>query len=109
MTETTLPGLETVEAVLPVSKRSPWIERGPQKRLMLFSGRSNPELVPRWDHDRRTKTALGLLGRLELETLISHRIPFQRASEAYPLIDEGPEEAVQVVFTYERSYGGQDV
>jgi threonine dehydrogenase-like Zn-dependent dehydrogenase len=72
-------------------------------------GRSNPELVPRWDHDRRTKTALGLLGRLELETLISHRIPFQRASEAYPLLDEGPEEAVQVVFTYERSYGGQDV
>jgi 2-desacetyl-2-hydroxyethyl bacteriochlorophyllide A dehydrogenase len=72
-------------------------------------GRSNPELAPRWDHDRRTKTALGLLGRLELETLISHRIPFQRAPEAYPLLDEGPEEAVQVVFTYERSYGGQDV
>jgi 2-desacetyl-2-hydroxyethyl bacteriochlorophyllide A dehydrogenase len=72
-------------------------------------GRSNPELAPRWDHDRRTKTALGLLGRLELETLISHRIPFQRAPEAYPLLEEGPEEAVQVVFTYERSYGGQDV
>jgi ribose-phosphate pyrophosphokinase len=45
-TELPLPGLETVE--VPVS-RTPapghWIERGPHKRLMLFSGRSNPELA----------------------------------------------------------------
>jgi 2-desacetyl-2-hydroxyethyl bacteriochlorophyllide A dehydrogenase len=72
-------------------------------------GRSNPELAPRWDRDRRTKTALGLLGRLELEALISHRIPFEKAPETYPLLDEVLEEAVQVVFTYERSYGGRDV
>jgi ribose-phosphate pyrophosphokinase len=45
MSEATLPGLETVEPVLPMSERTPWIERGPQKRLMLFSGRSNPELA----------------------------------------------------------------
>jgi hypothetical protein len=36
MSEATLPGLETVEPVLPVTERTPWIERGPQKRLMLF-------------------------------------------------------------------------
>ena len=45
MSEATLPGLETVEPVLPVTERAPWIERGPQKRLMLYSGRSNPELA----------------------------------------------------------------
>jgi len=45
MSEATLPGLESVEPVLPVTERTPWIERGPQKRLMLFSGRSNPELA----------------------------------------------------------------
>jgi ribose-phosphate pyrophosphokinase len=45
MTEATLPGLETIEPVLPVTERAPWIERGPQKRLMLYSGRSNPELA----------------------------------------------------------------
>ena len=28
-----------------MTARTPWIERGPQKRLMLFSGRSNPELA----------------------------------------------------------------
>jgi 2-desacetyl-2-hydroxyethyl bacteriochlorophyllide A dehydrogenase len=72
-------------------------------------GRSNPELAPRWDRVRRTQTVLGLLGRLNLEDLISHRLPFARAPDAYPLLDERPEEAVQVVFTYERSYGGQDV
>jgi ribose-phosphate pyrophosphokinase len=42
-----LPGLETVPVVTPeIRARSEhWIERGPQKRLMLFSGRSHPELA----------------------------------------------------------------
>jgi ribose-phosphate pyrophosphokinase len=41
--ELTLPGLEPVA----VTSTQPghWIERGPQKRLMLFAGRSNPELA----------------------------------------------------------------
>ena len=63
MSEATLPGLETVEPVLPVTDRTPWIERGPQKRLMLFSGRSNPELA------ERIAEKLGLsLGEVELKT-----------------------------------------
>jgi ribose-phosphate pyrophosphokinase len=48
MTElATLPGLETVPATMAdVELRSDhWIERGPQKRLMLFSGRSHLELA----------------------------------------------------------------
>ena len=46
MTELVLPGLEAP----PVSAqpaRGHWLERGPQKRLMLFSGRSNRELAER--------------------------------------------------------------
>ena len=63
MSEATLPGLETVEPVLPVTERTPWIERGPQKRLMLFSGRSNPELA------ERIADKLGVtLGEVELKT-----------------------------------------
>ena len=63
MSEATLPGLETIEPVLPVTDRTPWIERGPQKRLMLFSGRSNPELA------ERIADKLGLtLGEVELKT-----------------------------------------
>jgi 2-desacetyl-2-hydroxyethyl bacteriochlorophyllide A dehydrogenase len=83
--------------------------RGRVRLLSSQVGRSNPELAPRWDRARRTQTVLGLLGRLNLEDLISHRLPFDRAPDAYPLLEERPEEAVQVVFTYERSYGGQDV
>jgi ribose-phosphate pyrophosphokinase len=63
MSEATLPGLETVEPVMPVSDRTPWLERGPQKRLMLFSGRSNPELA------ERIAEKLGVvLGEVELKT-----------------------------------------
>jgi ribose-phosphate pyrophosphokinase len=63
MSEATLPGLETVEPVLPVSERTPWIERGPQKRLMVFSGRSHPDLAD------AIASHLGVeLGEIELET-----------------------------------------
>src|ERR671923_1852640 len=41
---TRLPGLEVAEAK-PEVKPEHWIERGPSKRLMLFSGRSHPELA----------------------------------------------------------------
>ena len=43
----TLPGLETVDSVRPSRDRGPSIERGPAGKLMLFSGRSNPELACR--------------------------------------------------------------
>jgi ribose-phosphate pyrophosphokinase len=41
---TRLPGLEVKQAV-PELQPGHWIERGPQKRLMVFSGRSHPELA----------------------------------------------------------------
>ena len=63
MSEATLPGLETVEPPLPVTERRPWIDRGPQKRLMLFSGRSNPDLA------EAIADKLGVtLGEVELKT-----------------------------------------
>jgi ribose-phosphate pyrophosphokinase len=64
MTETvTLPGLETVEPPVPETKQRRWIERGPQKRLMLFSGNSNVELA------ERIAEQLGVqLGEVQLKT-----------------------------------------
>jgi ribose-phosphate pyrophosphokinase len=57
-----LPGLEVVgERMDP--KPGHWIERGPQKRLMVFSGSSHPELA------QRIAEKLGVeLGEVELET-----------------------------------------
>jgi len=71
--------------------------------------RIDPALAPRWDRVRRMDTVLGLLGRLKLGELISHRIPFGEAPEAYAMLDERPEAALQVIFTYEKVRGGQDV
>jgi len=60
--ELVLPGLD---AAGPVSESQPghWIERGPQKRLMVFSGRSHRELA------QRIAEQLGVeLGAVALET-----------------------------------------
>ena len=64
MSEATLPGLETVEPpVMPETERTPWIERGPQKRLMLVGGRSNTALA------EAIAERLGvMLGEVELKT-----------------------------------------
>jgi len=64
-------------------------------------GQINPELGPRWDRARRTQAVLGLLPRLRLMQLVSHRLPFEEAPEAYRLVDERPGEAVQVILTYD--------
>jgi ribose-phosphate pyrophosphokinase len=41
---TRLPGLQVAE-VAPAFRPEHWLERAPQKRLMVFSGRSNPDLA----------------------------------------------------------------
>ncbi len=64
-------------------------------------GRMSPDLGSRWDLDRRTEMVLGLLSRLRLKELISHRFPFEEAPEAYRLVDERPGEAVQVILTHD--------
>lgn len=65
----------------------------------------DPSLQPRWDRRRRLEAVKRLLPALELEPLITHRIPFKRAAQAYDLVDRCPEETVQVLLTY----GNDDV
>jgi ribose-phosphate pyrophosphokinase len=61
-TEARLPGLE-VQAVEPQLKPNHWLERGNPKRLMVFSGRSHPELAT------RIAEHLGVeLGEIDLHT-----------------------------------------
>ena len=45
-TELSLPGLD-VSTPAPAPKPGHWLERGPQKRLMVFAGRSHPQLAQR--------------------------------------------------------------
>jgi 2-desacetyl-2-hydroxyethyl bacteriochlorophyllide A dehydrogenase len=75
-----------------------------RSRLRLVSSQVSeldPALAPRWDRQRRLDVALSLLGELLLGPLITHRIPFARAAEAYELVDQRPEETVQVILTYD--------
>jgi threonine dehydrogenase-like Zn-dependent dehydrogenase len=74
--------------------------RGRVRLISSQVGRINPELGARWDRARRTETALGLLPRLRLKELVSHRVPFERAQGAYRLVDEHPEQTVQVVLIH---------
>src|SRR5207237_8781369 len=53
-------------------------------------GHLDPALAPRWDYARRLGVAQRLLTELPLGELISHRIPFERATEAFALLDERP-------------------
>jgi 2-desacetyl-2-hydroxyethyl bacteriochlorophyllide A dehydrogenase len=81
-------------------------ERFHRGRVLLRSsqvGRMNPDLGPRWDRSRRMETVLDLLPRMRLKELISHRIPFEEAPDAYRLIDEHPGEVVQVILTHDRA------
>ncbi len=60
----------------------------------------SPELRGRWSRERRLDTAIDWLGRIDTDELISHRIPFERAAEAYELLDSRRDDPVQVVFEY---------
>jgi 2-desacetyl-2-hydroxyethyl bacteriochlorophyllide A dehydrogenase len=74
-----------------------------RKRLTLKSSQvSNldPSLTPRWTIPRRRELAVRYLGELCLDDLISHVLPFDRAAEAYRLIDQRPAEVIQVVLDY---------
>ena len=55
----------------------------------------------RFTRERRHEIAWRRLEQLDLEALLTHRIPVEQASEAYRLLDERPSEAVQVLLTYD--------
>jgi 2-desacetyl-2-hydroxyethyl bacteriochlorophyllide A dehydrogenase len=57
-------------------------------------------LQPRWTHQRRLQLALDLLATLRLDELVSHRFPLERAVEAYALVEQQPEQTIQVVLSY---------
>ncbi len=60
----------------------------------------SPELTGRWNRERRFTTALELIGSIKPEQLITHRMTFTSAREAYKLLDESPETILQAVLTY---------
>ena len=62
-----------------------------------------PALQHRWDGYRLARTAMDLAtsGRLRLTDLISHTMPMSEAAEAFTMLDEHPEQALQVVLSFD--------
>ena len=67
-----------------------------------MSGWGAPHREAGWDRPRLRATVLELIasGRLEVDALVTHRIPFAQAAGAYDLIDREPETTLKVLLEY---------
>ena len=74
-----------------------------RSRIKLISSQVStiaPELRGRWDKVRRFGVAWEALKRIGPHKWITHRFPIEEAARAYQLLDENPQETIQVVFEY---------
>jgi 2-desacetyl-2-hydroxyethyl bacteriochlorophyllide A dehydrogenase len=74
-----------------------------RSRIKLISSQVSsisPELSGRWDKSRRFEVAWNALKRIEAEKWITHRFSLEQAAQAYQLLDNSPELALQIIFNY---------
>jgi 2-desacetyl-2-hydroxyethyl bacteriochlorophyllide A dehydrogenase len=72
-------------------------------RLSISSSqvsRLAPALSARWDRARRFGAAWRALATLDARPLITHRLPFAQAQQAYELLDRAPQQALQVLLVH---------
>lgn len=87
------------------NKRSP-IDLGGRfhrRRLKLISSQVShigAVLSARWDRPRRFEAVWTSLAAIDAIPLVSHRFNFAEAQSAYDLLDQHPEQALQVLFTH---------
>jgi threonine dehydrogenase-like Zn-dependent dehydrogenase len=60
----------------------------------------DPALSGRWTSARRRAATWRVLAELDVASLVTHRFALAAAAEAYAVLDEHPDEAVQVLLTY---------
>ncbi|MFC4540609.1 zinc-binding dehydrogenase [Halosolutus amylolyticus] len=74
-----------------------------RSRIRLISSQVStiaPERRGRWTVARRLATAWRRLEDVATDRLVTHRVPVGDAPRAYALLDERPDETVQVLLTY---------
>ena len=74
-----------------------------RNRIELLSSQVSslaPALQGRWDKSRRMDLVLEMLKAVNLAPLVTRQMPIASATEAYRLLDQTPEEAIQVILTY---------
>jgi len=75
-----------------------------RSRIKLISSQVStisPELSGRWDKARRFDVAWKSLERIQPEKWITHRFAMEDAQNAYRLLDENPQETIQVIFDHQ--------
>ncbi len=74
-----------------------------RSRIKLISSQVSsisPELSGRWDKSRRFEVAWQALERIQPAKWITHRFSLKEADKAYQLLDQNPQETIQVIFDY---------
>ena len=73
-----------------------------QRQVLMSSQVStiSPELSGRWTRSRILQVAWDMVHKVKPARFITHRFPLAEAAQAYRLLDQHPEEAIQVVLTY---------
>jgi len=74
-----------------------------RSRIRLISSQVSTlaaEFSSRWDKARRIEVAWQMLAHIPTRELVTHRFPLANAARAYELLDQHPEQAVQVLFEY---------
>jgi 2-desacetyl-2-hydroxyethyl bacteriochlorophyllide A dehydrogenase len=74
-----------------------------RSRIRLISSQVStiaPQFTGRWDKARRMDVAWAILKNFPANELITHRVLISDAARAYELLDQHPEQALQVVLTY---------
>ena len=76
-----------------------------RNRIRLISSQVSslsPGFAGRWTKKRRLETAWDMIRRIRPAPLVTHRYPIRQANKAFELLDKNPEEAMQVVITYDQ-------
>jgi 2-desacetyl-2-hydroxyethyl bacteriochlorophyllide A dehydrogenase len=75
-----------------------------RSRICLISSQVSslaPELSGRWTKERRFEVAWEMLRQVHPHQFITHRFSLTQAGQAYTLLDQAPQEAIQILLTYD--------
>ena len=78
-------------------------EKFHRNRIQILSSQVstiNPIYAGRWNRDRRRKLCWKFINTIKPERLISHKISFEKAAEAYQLLDKYQDKTLQIIFEY---------
>ncbi|MCC6456428.1 MAG: zinc-binding alcohol dehydrogenase [Caldilineaceae bacterium] len=74
-----------------------------RNRIQIISSQVSTldgQFTNRWSKSRRLDLAWAHLHNIPVDDLITHRLPITEASQAYQMLEQNPEQAIQVLLTY---------